>query len=334
MKLSIIVPVYKVEPFLRRCVDSILAQTFTDFELILVDDGSPDGCPVICDHYAQIDDRVKVVHKPNGGISSARNAGLDVAQGEYIGFVDSDDYVSKRMYEVLVRNAEQYCADISAMGYIEVTADGEICKYCSALTKDFVYHRSDFIDHFYPDIRWHIMPSVCNKISSRKLFNNYRFPVGSIYEDSFSQLPLYDMCQTIVVSKECRYYYVCSRTDSIMNTAYSVKNLDLLDLGQSQYEFFCEKSLYAQSQFALEEYTNKYIRTALAVAYLNPALKPEFRHRRRNYIRLLPRVLANPKTCRLKKLVVLLTLVDVHHALLLTKRFFPELLIRQMREEG
>jgi hypothetical protein len=161
-----------------------------------------------------------------------------------------------------------------------------------------------------------------------------RFPVGKIYEDALVMLPIFDRCQTIAVSKKHGYFYVCSRADSITNATYSAKNIDLLDLGQSQYEFFCEKSLYAQSQFALEEYTNKYIRTALAVAYLNPALKPEFRHRRRNYIRLLPRVLANPKTCRLKKLVVLLTLVDMHHALMLTKRFFPELLIRQMREEG
>jgi len=89
-KISIIVPVYKVEPYLRKCIDSILAQTFTDFELILVDDGSPDGCGKICDEYAKKDNRILVIHKSNGGLSSARNAGLEIAKGEYIGFVDSD----------------------------------------------------------------------------------------------------------------------------------------------------------------------------------------------------------------------------------------------------
>lgn len=96
--LSIIVPVYKVEPYLHRCVDSILAQTFTDFELILVDDGSPDNCGAICDEYAAKDSRILVIHKENGGLSDARNAGLDIAKGEYIGFVDSDDYISPQMY--------------------------------------------------------------------------------------------------------------------------------------------------------------------------------------------------------------------------------------------
>ncbi|MDR2409141.1 MAG: glycosyltransferase, partial [Bacteroidales bacterium] len=90
--LSIIVPVYKVEPYLRRCIDSILAQTFTDFECILIDDGSPDGCPAICDEYAEKDKRIMVIHQENEGVSAARNAGLDIAKGEWIGFVDSDDW--------------------------------------------------------------------------------------------------------------------------------------------------------------------------------------------------------------------------------------------------
>ena len=105
--VSIIVPVYKVEPYLRRCVDSILDQTFTDFELILVDDGSPDNCPAICDEYAEQDDRVKVVHKANGGLSSARNAGMAVANGKYYLFCDSDDYVSPYWCETLHKQIEE-----------------------------------------------------------------------------------------------------------------------------------------------------------------------------------------------------------------------------------
>ena len=114
-KASIIVPVYQVEPYLCRCIDSILAQTFTDFELILVDDGSPDRCPMICDEYAKNDERIRVIHKKNGGLSSARNAGMEAAQGKYFLFCDSDDYVSPYWCETLVKqikttpNAWIYC---------------------------------------------------------------------------------------------------------------------------------------------------------------------------------------------------------------------------------
>lgn len=102
-KISIIVPVYKAEPYLKKCIDSILNQTFKDFELILVDDGSPDRCGEICDEYALKDSRIKIIHKENGGQSSARNVGLDIAQGEYIGFVDSDDWIEPDMYKKLFK---------------------------------------------------------------------------------------------------------------------------------------------------------------------------------------------------------------------------------------
>lgn len=119
-EISIIVPVYKVEPYLRKCVDSILAQTFTDFEVILVDDGSPDNSGKICDEYASKDSRVRVIHKKNGGLSSARNAGIDVARGKYLGFVDSDDYIEKDMYELLYDNIVKEQADLSICGIYDV----------------------------------------------------------------------------------------------------------------------------------------------------------------------------------------------------------------------
>ena len=105
--ISVIVPIYKVEKYLRRCVDSILNQSYTDFELLLIDDGSPDGCPQICDEYAQQDTRVRVFHKPNGGLSDARNYGLDRMKGEYVSFIDSDDYVGPDYLTVLVELAKK-----------------------------------------------------------------------------------------------------------------------------------------------------------------------------------------------------------------------------------
>ena len=125
-KVSIIVPVYKVEPWLRRCVDSILTQTYTNFELILVDDGSPDQCGEICDEYAKKDSRVIVIHQGNKGVSAARNAALDIATGEYIGFVDSDDYIDSVMYERLVEGIDAFHAEISFCGVHYITDQGEI----------------------------------------------------------------------------------------------------------------------------------------------------------------------------------------------------------------
>ena len=105
-KISIIVPIYNVEKYLDKCIKSILNQSFEDFELILVNDGSTDSCGVICDKYKKLDGRITVIHKANGGLSSARNAGIDIARGEYIGFVDSDDYIHEKMYEILYNNAQ------------------------------------------------------------------------------------------------------------------------------------------------------------------------------------------------------------------------------------
>ena len=125
--LSIIVPVYKVENYLQKCIDSILAQTFTDFELILVEDGSPDGCPALCDAAAAKDARIRVLHQKNGGLSAARNAGLDVARGEWIGFVDSDDYIAPEMYETLYKAVQSTGADLALCDYAAVDEAGTPC---------------------------------------------------------------------------------------------------------------------------------------------------------------------------------------------------------------
>ena len=127
--ISIIVPVYKVEKYLRRCIDSILAQTYQNIEVLLVDDGSPDNSGAICDEYADKDSHVRVFHKPNGGVSSARNLGLMEAKGQYIGFVDADDYIDKTMYEVLLDNLLQEQADISICSYNQEDKNGVFHKH-------------------------------------------------------------------------------------------------------------------------------------------------------------------------------------------------------------
>ena len=123
-KISVIIPVYKVEEYISRCIKSVVDQTYSNLEIILVDDGSPDNCPAICDKWAEKDSRIKVIHKKNGGLSDARNAGMQIASGEFIGFVDSDDWISKEMYQLLYENMKENESDISACGVKLVWEDG------------------------------------------------------------------------------------------------------------------------------------------------------------------------------------------------------------------
>ncbi len=171
-KLSIIVPIYKVEPYLRRCVDSILAQTFTDFELILIDDGSPDGCPAICDEYAQKDSRIVVIHQENQGVSAARNAGLDIAQGEFIGFIDPDDWCDPQMYEKLLKAIEENGRDIAICGFNNVSENGTV--YSQGLTEDGLFSQEAFIQALF-GMPIQVGGCVTNKLFRRSVIKNVRF---------------------------------------------------------------------------------------------------------------------------------------------------------------
>ena len=135
--ISVIVPIYKSEKYLEKCIESIIGQTYKNIEIILVDDGSEDRCGEICDAYSLKDNRIKVIHKKNGGISDARNAGLDIATGEYIGFVDSDDYIANDMLETLLGLSKQYMADISCVSYYELIDNSVIAGKDSRRIRDF-----------------------------------------------------------------------------------------------------------------------------------------------------------------------------------------------------
>ena len=177
-ELSIIVPVYKVEKYLPKCIDSILAQTFRDFELILIDDGSPDNCGAICDEYAARDSRIKVIHQANAGVSAARNAGLDIASGTYLGFVDSDDWIEPEMYATMIATAEEKQVDVVACDV--VINDCILGQLPIAATK---YSRNDLLkDLFSKPSRLH--GYGINKIYKESVVQNTRFLVGlRIWED-------------------------------------------------------------------------------------------------------------------------------------------------------
>lgn len=330
MKLSIIVPVYNVEPYLHRCVDSILNQTFEDFELILVDDGSPDNCPAICDEYELKDSRVKVIHKINGGLSDARNAGIEIAQGDYLGFVDSDDSISSHMYQRLLDMAQKHNADLVACGILNLDQDGNVDSQWPNLTEDKVYKRQDFISNFFPDVRRSIMTSVANKIFRRNVFRTIRFPVGKIYEDAQIQLQLYNLCETVAVCHEHDYYYFFSRPGSINNTHYTAKQFDMIEFALRNYYFFVQKEELVQQRYALEAYTNNYLKNFYQVMLFHKELYPLFKPYRKEFRKLFAKVLTNPLLCRMKRLAIALLCANTKLSYMLSKKYFPECILDTM----
>lgn len=219
--LSIIVPVYDVEKYINKCIDSILKQTFTNFELILIDDSSPDNCGNICDKYAKLDSRIKVIHKENGGLSSARNVGIDAARGEYIGFVDSDDYIKNDMYESLYKAILKYKADISICGKFIVGQD----KVLSVCNSDNVriYNRYEGLIEIIKDKN--INSFAWDKLYKRELFDNVRYPEGRYFEDIATTYKLFMLSNKIVHINSSKYYYL-QREDSICGSYTCKKSYD------------------------------------------------------------------------------------------------------------
>lgn len=235
-KLSIIVPVYKVEEFLDRCIESILAQTFNDYELILVDDGSPDRCGEMCENWAKRDNRIRVIHKENGGLSDARNAGIDVAVGEYIGFVDSDDYIKLDMFEVLKKNLEENDADISMCGYMDVYANG-VRKENSDRTV-YVWNQNEAIYQIMLGKALSVHAWV--KLYKRKLFHNVRYPKGKISEDAYVIMDILDQVDTAVFTPYSAYCYV-HRAESINTSKYKKIDLTRIEAHWKNYRYICKK---------------------------------------------------------------------------------------------
>lgn len=208
--ISVIVPIYKVEQYLHRCVDSILNQTYKHLEIILVDDGSPDGCPIICDEYAKKDSRVKVIHQENTGVSAARNVGLDIAKGDYITFVDSDDWLDLDTYEKIVSIGLK--ADIVLFNYVEEYEDRSVERkidsttYCntSSIKKGFLY---DTIGSY-----------VWRGLYRYGIWTDIRFPLNTNYEDLAIIVDVVMRADNIEILDRCYYHYNFTNTGSITSS--------------------------------------------------------------------------------------------------------------------
>ncbi len=224
-KISVIVPVYKVEPYLDKCVSSIANQTYTNLEIILVDDGSPDNCPAMCDAWAEKDSRIRVIHKPNGGLSDARNAGMSAAAGELMAFVDSDDYLAPDMYEQLYQRMVKDQSDISVCGVQMVWEDDTPPRLLTG-QGSCTLNREEAMRAIIEE-SWLKQP-VWYKLYKTALIRDIPFPVGKYHEDVFWSYQAVGRAKKVSVSDHIGYYYL-QRGGSIMGQGYSLKRLDAVE---------------------------------------------------------------------------------------------------------
>ena len=239
-ELSVIVPVYNAEKYLHKCVDSILNQTFADFELLLVDDGSPDQCGTICDAYAAQDPRVKVIHKSNGGVSEARNVGLDKAQGNYISFIDPDDWVEPDLFRSAVDFCKTKQTDIVCFEVCIVRKNKK--KFHYRFAADCVFEAKDALVKILTDV---IDNSPCNKIYRKAVWNNVRFPVGRRYEDVATIYKTFYNADRVGYIKKYFYYYVKHEGSAIALSFDAQRRYECFLGYKEQYELaknFCKEA--------------------------------------------------------------------------------------------
>lgn len=224
--VSIIIPVYNTKCYLDECIHSVLVQTYKNVEILLVDDGSTDGSGQICDDFAKYDARIKVIHKKNGGLSDARNAALNVLNGEYIYFLDSDDYIEKDTIEILVNLCEKESADIAITDYTMFSVKTPDSTF-SKIGKSLKMNKKEAIRNM-------LLPGkydhcACSKLYAAYLWENIRFPVGKLYEDLCVNYDVFEKASTIIYYDVSKYFYR-TRPESIMNSSIKVKDLELLDI--------------------------------------------------------------------------------------------------------
>lgn len=243
--ISVIVPIYNVEQYLNQCIRSICMQSYKNLEIILVDDGSPDQCPEICDKWAEKDSRIQVIHKQNGGLSDARNVGIYHAKGEYISFIDSDDWIGNDFYQKLWNELHYNKAQIAACKTVKVFESHSEEQKLYSKQKVFACEealKTLLKGQDFCAVAW-------NKLYRRDVIGDIRFPVGKLHEDEFFTYRVMANAARLVLIPEAVYYYR-QRTGSIMNQ-WTVKRLDVLDAFHERLQFLqaCYPGLYAMDKF-------------------------------------------------------------------------------------
>lgn len=260
--ISIIVPIYRVEQYLDQCIQSIQNQTYKDLEIILVDDGSDDQCPQICDRYAQHDKRIKVIHKKNGGIDSARKAGISIATGKYVGYVDGDDWIESVMYEQLLAYAHQYEVDIVESGAVEFWGEKE--KTRTSYLAEGCYKGKDFVEKVESKIlyagvffQFGISPYMWSKLFLREKLMNYQMIedlTNIVHNDTMVALPCITEAKNVYISHNCYYHYRV-RTSSLKRKCRTNEVANLLECYPQFYTRFKGTVLLSEGDKQIKYYT-------------------------------------------------------------------------------
>ena len=261
--ISVIVPIYNVEQFLSKCIQSIINQSYSRLEIILVDDGSTDDSPQICDEFKEKDKRIKVIHKKNGGLSDARNVGIEVASGEYIGFVDSDDYIDELMYEKLLNACIRNNSYISICGRNIVNIDNDILCQQFTVEKEVVYDGKTAIKKL---LLWDSCDSAAwDKLYKKELFEDLKYPLGVWSEDYAVTSRIFAKADKIVHVGEALYYYV-QREGSITKQGFSEKKYDTMKQVYSLTNFV--KKIYAELDEECEYFVGNHLLNLMRCARL------------------------------------------------------------------
>ena len=254
--ISVIIPVYKVEAYLTACVESVLAQTYQNFEIILVDDGSPDNCPQMCDEFAVRDSRIRVIHKPNGGLSSARNAGIDGAKGEYLAFLDSDDLWTPLFLERLYQAIGETGADLAVCLFRRFRGTPPLEQPEAAQT--LLLTQREAFDCLF-GVRNENMVVAPNKLYSAETFREIRYPVGKLHEDEAVIHEILGLTQTVAWVDEAHYLYRES-SNSITTAKFSLKRLDETYAKEQRIAYFESRGMTALADRTRIVYLNNLMR--------------------------------------------------------------------------
>ncbi len=262
--VSVIVPIYKVEAYLERCIESIVNQTYSQLEIILVDDGSPDGCPALCDDWKKKDDRIKVIHKENGGLSDARNAGLEIATGDIVSFIDSDDWINIYFYETMLSIMDTEHSDIiQCEREILSNSTGELLKSVGTYTT-LTVSTEEALSMLIAEDRFRQV--VWNKLYKREVLVE-KFLKDAINEDEFWTYKIFGEAALVTYIDAVMYYYF-AREGSIMGSGYSVKRLDGLRALAERHEYICKNYPQLTNQSNNSVYESCIYHYQMALTYL------------------------------------------------------------------
>lgn len=270
-KLSVIVPVYKVEKYIHNCIDSILDQTFKDFELILVDDGSPDNCGKICDEYAKKDSRIKVIHQQNSGVSCARNSGLDISCAEYISFIDPDDWIDKNMFSECIQFMQDNILDICCIDVCEVRNTKKRLSY--KFDTNVIFDKQEALEKILVD---KIDNSPCDKIYKSSVWHNVRFPVGRRFEDVATIYKTFYNADKIGCLRKAYYYYLKRPGSAIALSFDAQRRYECFLAYRERWEFsgkYCPEAYEKSKMFAIKAAISCF--TALSAGAGNISIKEE-----------------------------------------------------------